>query len=114
MCCAPLLSLHSKVLIYNIFLLLYKNNFEQNIQVICVHLIVVWWTKNDIAMVGQRYQCPKQCSRINKLLQGVRQHLCYRCGVLPKFVCSVCLKYFSYTNQLKIHTAAVHNTLLTS
>lgn len=59
-----------------------------------------------------RYHCPNQCGRHYKQKSGLKQHLKNECGVLPRFVCSICLKSCSYKNVLKLHMATVHNLLL--
>lgn len=86
-------------------------------QIIDENLIVVnrplCWKidKNNMMMIGERYQCPNQCGRSYKALHGVRQHLRYECGVKPKFSCTLCLKCFAYKNVLKVHMATVHTIL---
>lgn len=61
-----------------------------------------------------RYHCPNHCGKHYKGINGLSQHLNNECGVIPKFVCSICTKSYQYKNRLKLHMATVHNILLDS
>lgn len=59
-----------------------------------------------------RYHCPNLCGKHYKGSNGLSQHLNNECGVMPKFVCSICMKSCQYKYRLKLHMASVHNILL--
>jgi len=54
-----------------------------------------------------RFHCPNQCSKHYKGINGLSQHLNNECGVIPKFVSSICMKSYQYKNRLKLHMASV-------
>lgn len=55
------------------------------------------------------YQCPNQsCGRTYKTKPGLHNHLKYECGVMPKFYCKFCKRFFKQPSSYKAHLINIH------
>lgn len=85
---------------------------------ICKNNITFFFVVRDL-IAGQyfhgenvRYYCPNNCGRNYNAKRSVMRHLRNECGVSKKFSCPFCPKKFSYNNDMCLHAAIVHKTVL--
>lgn len=63
--------------------------------------------KDNNSKLMSFFRC-SNCNRMYVRENGLRQHIRFECGQIPKFSCSVCLKKFHRNSTLKRHIQTVH------
>lgn len=63
-----------------------------------------------IVIFTGKHLCPN-CSRIYIHKTSLMKHLKFECGVIPKFYCTLCKKYFKQPHNFRLHMANKHKIL---